>query len=54
LPANPWAGFAPPNEIDPRHCDVVIQRWQQHVGGKAILAGDERHFEDIAVERLLK
>ncbi len=41
-------------EIDPRYCDVVIERWQRHGGGKAILAGDERSFEDLSVERLSK
>ncbi|OJU26692.1 MAG: DNA methylase [Nitrobacter sp. 62-13] len=41
-------------EIDPRYCDVVIQRWQRHAGGKAILAGDERSFEEIGARRLSK
>ena len=41
-------------ELDPKYVDVIMQRWQSHAGGKAVLAGDERSFDDIAVERLQK
>ena len=25
-------------EIDPRYCDVVVRRWEEFAGGKAVLA----------------
>jgi DNA modification methylase len=33
-------------EIDPRYCDVTIERWQRLTGGTAVLAGEESLFED--------
>jgi len=39
-------------DIDPRYCDVIVVRWQQQPGKKAILDGDGRSFEEIAQERL--
>jgi len=38
-------------ELDPKYVDVIVQRWQSHAKGKAILAGDERSFDNITVER---
>jgi DNA modification methylase len=38
-------------ELDPRYCDVIIERWQQFSGETAILDGDGRRFVDVAVER---
>ncbi len=38
-------------EIDPRYVDVIVKRWQDHTGRKAVLEGDGRGFEDIAIER---
>ena len=38
-------------ELDPKYCDVVVQRWQGLSGKKATLDGDGRTFEEIAVER---
>jgi DNA modification methylase len=38
-------------EIEPRYADVIIQRWQQHVGKRAVLEGDGRTFEAIALTR---
>ena len=35
-------------ELDPRYCDVVIQRWQGLAGGRAVLDGDGRSFDKIA------
>src|SRR5579885_98394 len=32
-------------EIDPRYCDVIIERWQRHAAGAAALAGDGRTFD---------
>ena len=38
-------------EIDPKYMDVIIERWQSFTGKKAILDGDGRTFEEIALER---
>jgi DNA modification methylase len=35
-------------ELDPRYCDVIVQRWQAWTGGLAILQDDGRSFEEIA------
>ena len=34
-------------EIDPRYCDVTIERWQRLTGATAVLAGEESSFEDL-------
>lgn len=38
-------------EIDPRYCDVIIERWQSFTGSKAQLETDDRSFEDVRTER---
>ena len=38
-------------EIDPRYCDVTIERWQRLTGGTAVLAGEDRVFADVAAAR---
>jgi DNA modification methylase len=38
-------------ELDPKYCDVIVQRWQDLSGKKATLEGDGRTFEQIAIER---
>jgi DNA modification methylase len=38
-------------EIDPGYCDVTVQRWQEATGEAAVLAGEDRTFEDIAAAR---
>jgi len=38
-------------DIDPRYVDVAIQRWQRMTGKPAVLAGEERVFNDIAAAR---
>jgi DNA modification methylase len=38
-------------ELDPKYCDVVVERWQSLAGKKATLDGDGRTFEEIAQER---
>jgi len=38
-------------ELDPRYCDVIVQRWQAFAGGMAVLDGDGRGFEEIAGAR---
>jgi DNA modification methylase len=39
-------------EIEPKYCDVIVQRWQEFACGVAILEGDGRTFEEIHSERL--
>jgi DNA modification methylase len=34
-------------ELDPRYCDVIVQRWQDWAGATAVLEGDGRSFEEI-------
>jgi DNA modification methylase len=38
-------------EIDPKYCDVVVQRWQGLTGRKATLDGDGRTFDDVKALR---
>jgi DNA modification methylase len=38
-------------EIDPRYCDVIVERWQTFAGAVAILDGDGRRFGDVKHER---
>lgn len=38
-------------EIDPRYCDVIIERWQSFTGAKVQLETDGRSFEDVRSER---
>jgi DNA modification methylase len=33
-------------EIDPRYCDVIVQRWQRFTGGRVVLDGDGRPFPE--------
>jgi DNA modification methylase len=37
-------------ELDPRYCDVIVQRWQAFAGGSAVLDGS-RGFAEVAAER---
>jgi DNA modification methylase len=39
-------------ELEPRYCDVVIRRWQEHTGQLATLEADGRLFKELAAERL--
>jgi DNA modification methylase len=39
-------------EIEPRYCDVIVERWQTFTGKQAVLDGDGRTFEAVAGERL--
>ena len=39
-------------EIDPPYCDVILRRWQEYAGKKAVLDSDGRTFEEVAEERL--
>ena len=38
-------------ELDPRYCDVIVKRWQQTAGRRAVLEADGRAFDDLAAER---
>jgi DNA modification methylase len=38
-------------ELDPKYCDVIVQRWQDWAGAKAVLEGDGRSYEEIAAGR---
>jgi DNA modification methylase len=39
-------------ELDPKYTDVIVKRWQEYTGQQAVLAKDDRSFEDIGAERL--
>jgi DNA modification methylase len=34
-------------ELDPKYCDVIVQRWQDWAGGKAVLEENGRSFEEM-------
>ncbi len=38
-------------ELDPKYCDVIVQRYQDHCGNSAVLEGDGRSFDEITAER---
>jgi len=38
-------------EIDPRYMDVIVRRWQQLTGQRAVLEADGRCFDEIAADR---
>jgi len=38
-------------ELDPRYVDVIVKRWQDYTGHKAVLEVDGREFEQITLER---
>jgi DNA modification methylase len=38
-------------ELDPKYCDVIVQRWQDWAGATATLEGNGRSFEEIAAGR---
>jgi hypothetical protein len=40
-------------EIEPGYCDVVVQRWQDFVGGVAVLEGGGT-FTEVAAARVDK
>jgi len=35
-------------ELDPRYVDVAVRRWQKATGGKAVLAGSDATFNELA------
>jgi DNA modification methylase len=38
-------------DIDSRYVDVAVRRWQVFTGRAAVLAGEERVFDDVAAAR---
>jgi DNA modification methylase len=38
-------------EVDPCYADVIVRRWQEAIGEAAVLDGEDRTFNDIAVAR---
>jgi DNA modification methylase len=38
-------------ELDPSYVDVIVKRWQDYTGRKAVLEGDGREFEQMALAR---
>ena len=38
-------------EIEPLYVDIILRRWQDMTGEKAVLDGDGRTFEDIQAAR---
>ena len=38
-------------ELEPKYCDVVVQRWQSFSGKQAMLDGDGRGFGDVSAAR---
>ncbi len=41
-------------EIEPRYCDVTVERWQKFTGKRATLDGDGRTFDEVVDERTAK
>jgi DNA modification methylase len=39
-------------EMEPKYCDVIVRRWQEHTGQLAMLEADGRLFKELAAERL--
>jgi hypothetical protein len=39
-------------ELDPKYADVIIGRFQEYTGQKAVLEGDGRTFAEVAAERV--
>jgi DNA modification methylase len=39
-------------EVDPKYCDVIIERWAAFAGGQATLMADGRSFNVTADERM--
>jgi DNA modification methylase len=38
-------------ELDPKYVDVIVQRWQDYTGNKAVLDGEDRTFDDLKTAR---
>jgi site-specific DNA-methyltransferase (adenine-specific) len=38
-------------ELDPKYCDVIVKRWQEFTGQKAVHADSGKLFDEMATER---
>ena len=38
-------------ELDPKYVDVIVRRWQDYTRRRAVLEGEGRYFEQLALER---
>jgi DNA modification methylase len=38
-------------ELEPKYCDVIIRRFEEFSGKRAVLESDGRGFDEIALER---
>jgi hypothetical protein len=38
--------------MEPKYCDVIARRWQEHTGQMATLEADGQTFNELAAERL--
>jgi hypothetical protein len=38
-------------ELDPTYVDVIVRRWEEFSGERAVLEGDGRAFGEVALER---
>jgi DNA modification methylase len=37
-------------ELDPKYCDVIVRRWQEFSGGKAISEDGQRIFDEVTTQ----
>ncbi len=37
-------------ELDPKYCDVIVRRWQEFSGGKAISKDGHRVFDEVMIQ----
>lgn len=37
-------------ELDPKYCDVIVRRWQEFSGGKAISEDGQRVFDEATIQ----
>jgi hypothetical protein len=41
-------------ELDPKYVDVIVQRWQDYTGNKAVLDSEEHTFDDLRTQRQVR
>jgi DNA modification methylase len=39
-------------ELDPKYCDVIVRRWQEFSGGKAISEDGQRVFDEVTIQEV--
>jgi DNA modification methylase len=37
-------------ELDPKYCDVIVRRWQEFTGKKAMLEASGQPFDELCVK----